>query len=75
MEYPDTSQGDVAYWQLTRAQASHHHARLSAMHARQARRFADKANAGARQAEIGSYISCALLAIVIVIKVAQGVFA
>lgn len=73
MKHPNTSRGDVTYWQLTHVQAAWYHARLSTMHARQSRRFADRATTEARKAEIGCWVTCALLAIIIVIKVAQGV--
>ena len=69
MQHPNTSRGDVTYWQLSHTQAARYHSRLSTMHARQSRRFADKAIASARKAEIGCWISGALIAVVLVLRI------
>lgn len=69
MEHPNTSRGDVTYWQLSHTQAARYHARLSTMHAERAVRFADRAIAEARKAEIGCWISFALIAVVLVLRI------
>lgn len=75
MEHPDTSRGDVAYWQLTPAQAARYHSRLSTMYATRARKFADRAIAESRKAEIGCWAAFTLLAFALLIKLAQAVAA
>lgn len=69
MKHPNTSRGDVTYWQLSHAQAARYHARLSTMHAERAVRFADIAITSARKAEIGCWISGALIAVVLVLRI------
>src|SRR5205814_306427 len=49
--HPNTACGDVAYWELTPAQAVGYHARLSRMYADQATHFAALSTKYARQAE------------------------
>jgi hypothetical protein len=73
MEHPNNSRGDVTYWQLKPAQAARYHSRLSTMHARQSRRFADRAIAEARKAEIGCWASGGILALTLLIKLGQAV--
>ena len=73
MEHPNTRRGDVAYWQLTHAQAARYFSRLSTMHARQATRFADKAVEAARKAEIGTWITAALIALSAALQIAEQV--
>lgn len=69
MEHPNTSRGDVTYWQLSHAQAARYHARLSTMHAERAVRSAGLAVDAARKAEIGCWISGALIAVVLVLRI------
>ena len=68
-DQPGTNRDDVAYWGLTHAQAAHHDWRVSDYHAKQARRFADIAIDSARKAEIGCWVSGALIAVVLVLRV------
>lgn len=67
---PDTSRGDVAYWQLDHVQAARYHSRLSAMYALQSRRFADGCAIETRRCVI---VLCVVTALVLLTKIISTV--
>lgn len=72
-EHPNTTRGDVAYWQLTHTQAARYHARIARMYADQATRFADLAVHYANRGVIGTRIAAALAGIALVLAVIGAV--
>ena len=67
------TQDDIAYWQLTPAQAARHHARLATHHARRARHHADKAKAGVRTLIRIAWLQAAVFALAVINLIASEI--